>query len=623
MSPQPLLPVRASADFSQCPFWFWNDDLQEAEILRQIADFQAHGVDAFVIHPRVGLPRHLGWLSDGLFRFMRLALDEARRRGMWVVLYDEGMYPSGSASGLVVANNPAHQVRGLCCLPGPLSPQEQLRTDARLIAESRRSDGTPLWIYDRHIDTVIRGLHYLGDESLPEPREEEPPAADLLNPEASASFIRLVYDRFHAELGGYFGNTVRAIFTDEPSPLARFREKGIVPGSGAFLDWARTSQGVDFRADLPALWFDDEPGATRVRRTYSRAIGIRLDETYYKPLAAWCERHGVALTGHPAAPDDIGHLRHFHIPGQDIVWRDIEPFKPSALEGPSSTMAKAAASSAFHQGRARNMNEFAGAFGHSLTFFELRWLASWLLIRGCNLLMPHAFYYSMRGPRRDERPPDVGPNSPWWPDYRPWAEFSRRICFLNATYPPVVETAILGRRNELPWRAARSLFENQIDFHYIDEDDLASARFRDGIWQVGPGRYSALLVEDDFDAPPRALRWNPDADDAILAVLPRCVRLNRPAPELRVRLLDAGGESRILLLFNEGPAELRRTMNFLPDIRLSRIHLESASVDSGCGPTWNLSPGEWAAFLIQSLSGFRRHPVPQTPPGVSEAANPA
>ena len=27
------------------------------EIARQMAEFQAHGVDAFVIHPRVGLPR--------------------------------------------------------------------------------------------------------------------------------------------------------------------------------------------------------------------------------------------------------------------------------------------------------------------------------------------------------------------------------------------------------------------------------------------------------------------------------------------------------------------------------------------------------------------------------------
>ncbi len=31
-------------EFSAMPFWFWNDDLDEQEILRQIAAFEAHGV---------------------------------------------------------------------------------------------------------------------------------------------------------------------------------------------------------------------------------------------------------------------------------------------------------------------------------------------------------------------------------------------------------------------------------------------------------------------------------------------------------------------------------------------------------------------------------------------------
>ena len=46
------------------PFWFWNDELDERELLRQIADFEAHGVYGFVIHPRVGLPRDTGWMSE-------------------------------------------------------------------------------------------------------------------------------------------------------------------------------------------------------------------------------------------------------------------------------------------------------------------------------------------------------------------------------------------------------------------------------------------------------------------------------------------------------------------------------------------------------------------------------
>ena len=47
-------------EFSHAPFWFWNDRLSETEIVRQLDDFQAHGIHAFVIHPRCWAPPRLG-----------------------------------------------------------------------------------------------------------------------------------------------------------------------------------------------------------------------------------------------------------------------------------------------------------------------------------------------------------------------------------------------------------------------------------------------------------------------------------------------------------------------------------------------------------------------------------
>ena len=38
--------------------------------------------------------------------------------------------------------------------------------------------------------------------------EESPPAADILNPEAVASFMDLVYERYAKEFGSYFGTTI-------------------------------------------------------------------------------------------------------------------------------------------------------------------------------------------------------------------------------------------------------------------------------------------------------------------------------------------------------------------------------------------------------------------------------
>jgi hypothetical protein len=118
--------------------------------------------------------------------------------------------------------------------------------------------------------------------------------------------------------------------------------------------------GYDFRPFLPALWYSDEPDAERYKRDYQRALQHRLEETFYSQISRWCEEHGVALTGHPAAPDDIGQLRHFQIPGQDVVWRYIEPGKPSAIEGAQSTVGKCASSAMIHLGRRGNSTILRG-----------------------------------------------------------------------------------------------------------------------------------------------------------------------------------------------------------------------------------------------------------------------
>ena len=47
--------LHPEAEFGPIPFWFWNDDLDHAEIKRQIHAFLEKGIHGFVIHPRKGL----------------------------------------------------------------------------------------------------------------------------------------------------------------------------------------------------------------------------------------------------------------------------------------------------------------------------------------------------------------------------------------------------------------------------------------------------------------------------------------------------------------------------------------------------------------------------------------
>lgn len=491
-------------EFSVMPFWFWNDTLSDKEIVRQIADFEAHGVFGFVIHPRIGLPENIKWLSTEMIHAMDLAIREAAVRKMYVILYDEGMYPSGSSSGQVVERNPEHAARGLAKIDLKKGESPRLTDKEKLITITARPDGSRTAVIERPSGGNIRGLHYLneGEAAL---KEESPPAGDILNPEAVTSFMDLVYERYYREFGKYFGTTVLGIFTDEPSPLGRSSAAGVVPGNSALLPQIKQILGYDITPFLADLWYNDNGDSKKHRSDYNRAISICLEENYYSRLGRWCKEHGISLMGHPAGSMDIGAERYFQIPGQDLVWRYVEP-GTKALEGEHSTMAKGAASAMTHLGLRRNSNELFGAYGHNLTYDEMVWLSDWCFVRGQNLLIPHAFYYSVRGPRFDERPPDVGPNSVWWSNYKTYADACRRLSWLNTDSKQVCGLAILCEANYLPDKSARILYEHQRDFNYLEIRYLLENAKTDskGVHIAGMD-YSVLVIDSLSEIPALAI----------------------------------------------------------------------------------------------------------------------
>ena len=122
-------------------------------------------------------------------------------------------------------------------------------------------------------------------------------------------------------------------------------KRGAWPGGGFLADSWPGLGGTD----LPALWLDAGPETEQIRRRYRRAVNRRLNGAYYGQLADWCEAHGVALSGHPAKSWDMGLLRAFQLPGQDVVWRFVGPGQ--GVTGPDSVLAKCASDAARHAGR--------------------------------------------------------------------------------------------------------------------------------------------------------------------------------------------------------------------------------------------------------------------------------
>ncbi|WP_282936432.1 glycosylhydrolase-like jelly roll fold domain-containing protein [Paenibacillus sp. RC67] len=519
--------LEPSEEFTPVPFWFWNDALTSEEIVKQINGFAEKGVMGFVIHPRIGIPESIPYLSDVYMDLVEAAVKEANHLGMTVFLYDEAMYPSGSAKGLVVQDDPAFASRGLRMLeldgskpvvlsdvlePGDalisaqsVTKQDDKKIDSEATQVVEPVNGTVqcpagssnlVLFIETYSRGTIRGIHFGEDDGEP----NAPAAADLLNPLATQKFIRLTHQRYYERVGTYFGNTIQAMFTDEPDILGRRHVKGLKAWTGEFL--ACFMQEGCKETDLPLLWFEADNSET-VRSAYRKAVNKRMVEAYYKPLSDWCAEHGIALTGHPAASDEIGLLEHFQIPGQDVVWRWVAPENGKALEGRHTTMAKCSSDAARHRGRRRNLNEFLGVCssggGWALNGGDVKWYMDWLLVRGVNLLCPHAFYYSVDGPRRfNERPPDVGPNNIWWPHYRLFSDYMKRMSWLMTDSVNMAPIAVLCREDWLPWQAVKPLFEHQIEFNYLEESLLVKASTIDnGYIRIKDQAYSIVLVENE------------------------------------------------------------------------------------------------------------------------------
>jgi len=622
-------------EFSVMPFWFWNDSLKDDEIVRQIADFEAHGVYGFVIHPRIGLPENMTWLSEGMIHAMNVAITEAARRNLYVVLYDEGMYPSGSSSGQVVARNPKHAARGLAKID--LGPKEEpyVTGDKKLVAILTRPGGSRVAVVDQPTGGKIRGLHYIG-EGNSKIQEESPPAADILNPAAVESFIDLVYEKYYSEFGKYFGSTILGIFTDEPNPLGRDPGKQMRPGNLEIMPMINNIVGYDMKPFLADLWYADSPEATRHLADYYRAVNICLEENYYKLLGNWCKKHGVDLMGHPASSMDIGAERYFQVPGQDLVWRYVEP-GPKALAGEHSTMAKCASGAMIHLGLRRNSNELYGAYGHNLTYDEMKWLANWCFVRGQNLLFPHAFYYSIRGPRYDERPPDVGPNSEWWNKYKPYADACSRLSWINTDSRHICSIAILAEATFLPDKPAKICFQHQYDFNYLEIRHLTENALtgKTGV-QIAGMEYGAIILDTLSSIQKNALKYLRilakngrlivNARSEYASMFKGAIVYDTPgglisaiekitSPDLRLSTASEGiryrhivkGADHFYLLFNEGNVEVKTRLRI--PVKGMRQFLDPATAEA-----INIDPDDEITFNPHEMKIMRINTIFKLPP---------
>ena len=137
----------------------------------------------------------------------------------------------------------------------------------------------------------------------------------------------------------------------------------------------------------------------------------------------------------------------------------------------------------------------------------------WLMVTmGVNFLQPHAFYYSIQGHRKWECPPGEFYQSPFWPYYKYFADYSARLCSLFTDAQHVADVAVLWPSRSMsaginPTNTEDSkrvvasfemvtaaLLKAGYDFDIVPEEVL-NAEFGSELLHLGSGeKYKALII---------------------------------------------------------------------------------------------------------------------------------
>ena len=453
--------------------------------------------------------------SEKHWKTLIAGVQQCHELGLVVWLYDEQGYPSGAAGGLVL--------------------EEDRQFEAMELAYDAARDD-PFFVRPSYEHTHASNNYY-ASRRYP----------NLIDDRAVRCFIDNTHDAYWKRLEPYFGKTIQAMFTDEPSLISinigQIPEKArqrvpvrdpvdpavqMLPRVPWVYDLAERYQqryDEDLLPHRRSLFVGDTADDRKVRRQYWALIADLIADRYFGALQMWCAGHRVASSGHslweemllhhvPLEGNGLKALARMDIPGLDMLSSNPERVIHSGW-----MTAALPASAARLSGRRRVMTEVsdfsekmggAGPVGLAEMQATAAWQASWDVTdftlyygtgdRSVDAYRAYGDYVgrlnAVLKPARPE--PQV---LLYYPIYDLWAE-----------YLPVAPSLKLDSQSPRAkqivasfMRAGRTLQRNQIPFSLIDHEHLAEATVEsDGTLVIGGQRYKTLVLPEDAELPPSA-----------------------------------------------------------------------------------------------------------------------
>ena len=516
----PALFRNPTAEYRGAPFWSWNAKLDLPQLLRQIDQLKAMGFGGFHIHSRTGLADE--YLGKEYMAAVVACSGKAAREGMLNWLYDEDRWPSGFAGGIVTLD-PQYRIKRLLWTRTPRTPRESGST---LLAnyEIELKDGR-LARYRRlkEASAASKGVVWHAYLETLEPSSwfNHQTYVDTLDRRPIERFIEVTHERFFAAIGEQFGTVVPAVFTDEPqfTKKTHFSRADddrdlVLAWTTDFADTYRKSYRQDLLDHLPELFWNlpnDAPSLARYR--YHDHTAERFASAFSDTIGAWCETHGIALTGHMLGEatlfsqtrggggESMRGLRSFQLPGIDILSDRIELMT-----------AKQAQSIAHQFNRPGVLSELYGVTGWDFDFVGHKAQGDWQAALGVTVRVPHLAWQSMAGEAKRDYPASIGYQSPWYREYPLIEDHFARVATVMTRGKPATRVAVIHpiesyylhfgplEQNQPEMERQEEAFKSLphwllfglIDFDYISESLLPTQRGAGR--SIGAMKYDAILV---------------------------------------------------------------------------------------------------------------------------------
>lgn len=518
-------------DYGIQPFWFWNGDINECEVIRQIEEMYDKGVHGFVLCARQGLK--VPYLSKRWFNLVKIAVEEAKKRKMEVWLYDEQPYPSGISGGRVVLDHPEYEAKEMRTYEIDYRGGEPLILDLEW--------GTPIYakafpkgeqiLLEEGIDIKEQIGSLFSEEvyhevgltrynrkrflacgvynqlylELPEGDYQliifmEVPVRghkyydrfiDPLNTGAIKYFIETTHEQYKKYLGHEFGQTIKGIFTDEIHPFGY--EGAGLPWSPLMPKLFKAATGLDLLEVMPALVRDVGEKTHYIRYEYMHVLVESFIASYDIQVQTWCHENALLYIGEKPILRSK-QLKYMDIPGIDAGHQKAGT-KADVLSNRYRANGKVLSSAAHFYHKERALCESFHSIGWGMEIQDMKWTYDWLLLQGVNMFVNHAYFYTTQALKKHDAPPSGFFQMPWWKhqgllsDYiRPMSQFIKEseesvsLILLD----PITSTWTqkdLESKNIIKMafeEIQRTLFDHGINFYIMDQQLFAECTVKEG-----------------------------------------------------------------------------------------------------------------------------------------------